>query len=191
MCYCGSDFKLADSLVEPLTSFMRPKLNLVGRMPYLSLQSMFDAATPKGARYYWKTAYLRELGEGAVKTLADRAGRMPLGLSIIDIHPTEGGVNHKLEDEMAFSNRAAPYVLNIIGTWEKPTEDSSGRQWVRDTWESLQPYSTGAQYLNFMSAEREEQVRAAYGPEKYKRLVDLKRKYDPANLFQLNQNIKP
>ncbi len=191
MCYSDQQFENGRKLIKALLDFSAPELNMVSEMPYVELQRMFDAAFPKGVRSYWKTAYLKELSVDAIRVLIECAAGMPLGSSIIDIHPVEGAANRHSQEEMAFSHREATYLLNIVGVWQSENEDLSGRDWVRGTWKSLHPYSTGAQYLNFMSSEPEDQVKAAYGFEKYNRLVELKRKYDPSNLFRINQNIKP
>jgi FAD/FMN-containing dehydrogenase len=91
----------------------------------------------------------------------------------------------------AFGHRDVPFILNILGGWMDPTESDSHIAWVREAWRAVQPYSTGAAYLNFLGDEGQARVQAAYGAQKYERLVDIKSQYDPTNLFRFNQNIKP
>lgn len=109
----------------------------------------------------------------------------------MDIHHIEGAASRVSSDQTAFSHRETPYIVNVIGLWKEQHEDDAVIDWVRAAWNSLQPFSTGATYVNFMSSEAEDQVKATYGAEKYAKLSALKRKYDPNNLFRINQNIKP
>jgi FAD/FMN-containing dehydrogenase len=191
MCYSGDSAEEGRRAVKPLSEFSKPDIDLLGVVPYVKFQSIFDALVPKGIRSYWKTAYIAELSRGAIEAFTRAATRLPAPTSAIDIHHVKGAATRVPPDNTAFSHRETPYIVNIIGLWNNQTEDVAGIDWVRATWNSLQPFSTGATYVNFMSSEPEDQVRAAYGPEKYAKLSALKRKYDPNNLFHVNQNIKP
>lgn len=111
-------------------------------------------------------------------------------LSQVHIHQLGGAVDRGRKDASAFQHRESPFVLNIIGFWTEPSTAQSNIDWVRQTWSSVQPYSSKAYYINFLGAESPGQVRVAYGAS-YERLVGLKKKYDPSNMFRYNQNIKP
>jgi len=191
MCYSGSSAGEGRIAIKPVYEFSKPDIDFLGEMPYIQFQSMFDALVPKGIKSYWKTAYIEKLSQGAIEAFSLAASKLPTPSSAIDIHHVEGAASRVASDQTAFSHRGTPYIVNIIGLWNEQKDDQGGIDWVRATWKSLQPFSTGAAYVNFMSSEPEDQVRAAYGPEKYARLSALKRKYDPTNLFRLNQNIKP
>jgi FAD/FMN-containing dehydrogenase len=103
----------------------------------------------------------------------------------------EGAVGRIGENATAFAHRDARYILNFVGLWQEPVEAERNMAWVRGAWQAIRPYASGAVYINFLSDESDERVRAAYGAEKYERLVELKKSYDPANFFHLNQNIRP
>jgi FAD/FMN-containing dehydrogenase len=190
MCHCGA-LEEGDELVRPLREFAPPAIDLLGPHPYLGLQTMFDASAPRGMYAYWKTEYLNKLDDGLIEGLVEDAGMMASPLSAIHIHHVQGVVSRMDAEATAFSNRDEPFILNIIGGWMDPTESDSHIAWVREAWQAVQPYSTGETYLNFLGDEGEARIQAAYGAKKYQRLVELKNKYDPTNLFSLNQNIKP
>lgn len=188
LCYAGPPEEGA-KLVAPLRE-MKPAVDLLGPMPYAALQGMFDAANPKGIGAYWKSSYLRELDDRLIDLLVDRASKFRSLFSQLHIHLLEGAVEKAGRDAGAFPHRDSPFVLNILGLWMDPAEAEGSVAWVRETWDAVQPFATGSPYLNFMASEGADQVRAAYGGN-YQKLVELKRKYDPTNLFRLNQNIKP
>ena len=188
LCYTGKH-EDGEKLVEPLRA-LKPAVDLVGPMPYTALQTMFDAAAPRGIRAYWKTSYLREVSDGVIGMLVDQASKFRSPHSQLHFHHLEGAVTRGGAEAGAFSHRDSPYVLNIVGFWTEPPETESNIAWVRETYDKVRPYSTGIPYLNFLGAEGADQVKAAYG-DNYQKLVELKRKYDPTNLFRVNQNIKP
>src|SRR5579884_669835 len=187
LCYNGPAETGAE-VVSPLR-MLKPSVDLVGPIPYLELQKMFDAGSPFGIRAYWKTSYLKELSDGAIRTLVSHASKMVSPLSQLHIHHLGGAVS-RTSGGGCFAHRDTPFVLNFVGEWVSPAEDASNITWVRDAWEGMKPYSTGTPYVNFLGSEGGDQVRAAYG-ENYARLAELKRKYDPENFFKINQNIKP
>ncbi len=190
MCHCGALDEGAE-LVRPLREFAPPAIDLLGPHPYLGLQTMFDASAPRGLLSYWKTEYLSRLDDDAIGGLVDGAGRMRSALSAIHIHHAQGAVSRVRAGATAFSQRDAPFILNIIGGWLDPSETDANVAGVRETAQAMQPFATGAAYLNFLGDEGEARLQAAYGPETHARLVELKNKYDPANVFRLNQNIQP
>jgi len=164
LCHAGP-VEQGEALVRPLRSFAPPAIDLLGPMPYTALQGMFDESVPWGIQSYWKTEYLGDLTDGAVRRVD--------------------------EASTAFGHRDAPFILNVIGLWTDPTEIGRQIGWARGSAQAMQPYATGAVYLNFLGDEGEARVKAAYGEGKYERLVDLKEAYDPGNRFRFNQNIRP
>lgn len=188
LCYTGSASD-ASKLVAPLRE-LNPAIDLLGPMPYIVLQGMFDATAPKGINAYWKTSYLRELSEEAVRTLTSYASQFRSPFAALHIHHLDGAVKKANVKEDAFTHRDSAFVLNVVGLWMDPAEQEGNIAWVRQTYDAMKPYTTGDGYLNFLAAENADQVKAAYGAS-YPRLAELKRKYDPTNLFKLNQNIKP
>jgi FAD/FMN-containing dehydrogenase len=152
---------------------------------------MFDDTAPKGMLTYWKTAYLRALDDGAIDTVIDQASRMRSPMSAVHIHHVEGAVNRVSAEATAFGHRDAPFILNIVGMWANAEENGQNVAWTREFARVVEPFSSGAAYVNFLGDEGEARVKAAYGDAKYARLAALKKTYDPKNLFRLNQNIRP
>ncbi len=121
----------------------------------------------------------------------EQARRMPAPFAAVHIHHVEGAVRRAPGGATAYAHRDAPFVLNIVGLWMDPAQTEASQQWVRSFWQAIRPLGSGGAYLNFLGDEGEGRVRAAYDEASYARLLELKRRYDPANLFQLNQNIRP
>jgi len=192
LCYAGPAEE-GNQVVEPLRATVAPAIDLVGPMPYTALQVMFDATAPRGIHAYWKTEYLHDLGDDAVDVLVNHAGRMRSlsPFAAVHLHHWGGAIKRADADSTAFAHRDADYVLNIIGLWMEHEKPDQHIAWARDFAQAIQPLSTGQVYLNFLGDEGAERVKAAYGAARYERLVALKNKYDPTNLFRLNQNIKP
>jgi FAD/FMN-containing dehydrogenase len=190
MCYAGP-VEQGAAVIKPLRDFAPPAVDLAGPMPYIALQGMFDATAPKGILTYWKTEYLHSLDDRVIDTLIEHADKMGAPFAAVHIHHVEGAVSRVSDDAMAFGHRDAPFILNIVGMWMTASETGTHIAWAREFARTVQPYSTGSQYINFLGDEGEERVKSAYGARKFSRLVELKNKYDPKNLFQLNQNIRP
>ncbi len=189
-CYAGP-VEEGERAVAPLRRLGTPLADLVRPIAYTAHQGTFDAAVPHGLRYYWKSDYLAGFSDAAIEQLVARAWDMPSRKSYTIIFQLGGAVRRTGEDDAAFSGREAPYALNINAVWSDPAEDEAQVAWARGFWEAMRPFATGGVYVNFLGAEGEDRVRAAYGAAKYQRLVALKRRYDPTNFFRLNQNIKP
>jgi FAD/FMN-containing dehydrogenase len=192
LCYAGAAGE-GEQVVKPLRAFAPPAIDVIGPIPYLALQSIFDATAPNGINAYWKTEYLNDLGDDAVDVLVDHTAKMKSlsPFAAVHIHHWGGAVTRAKADATAFAHRDAPYVLNIIGLWMEQEKADKHIAWARDFAQAMQPVSTGQVYLNFLGDEGAARVKAAYGAARYERLVALKNKYDPTNLFRLNQNIKP
>lgn len=189
-CHTGELGRAAADL-KPLKERIPPVVDLMGPIPYAHLQSMFDEGAPPGLRSYWKTEYLSGLGEGVVEALVAAAGAMPAGYPAIHVHQLGGAVARGARDSACFGHREAPFAANLVGLWEQAAEDASHLAWVRAAAEGLRPFARGGEYLNFSVEGGEEKVRAAFGEETYERLRRVKARYDPDNVFRINQNIRP
>ncbi len=176
-------------LIQPLRDLGSALLDTVAWMPYCELQQQQDAAYPQGLRNYWKSAYLKGLSDDALRTLIDAVAQPPSPMCHIIIEQFGGAVARLPEDATAFQHRAAKYNVMILGLSSDAADDMPNRAWVRDTWERIQPYATGGAYVNYLDAD--EDAHRAYTGTTYQRLAALKRKFDPGNLFHLNQNIAP
>jgi FAD/FMN-containing dehydrogenase len=192
LCHAGP-LEQGEKLVQPLRDIGRAPapIDLLGPIPYGALQRMFDASAPWGHHAFWKTEYLRALDDETVAILCEHATRMRSPFSAIHIHHLEGAVKRLPDDSTAFAHRDARWVLNIVGLWSDPGDSEEHVGWVRELWQAIQPSATGAAYLNFLGEDGPDRVRAAYGADKYARLAELKKAYDPDNFFRLNQNIRP
>jgi FAD/FMN-containing dehydrogenase len=179
------------ALVQPLKDLGDPVADLIDAMPYTVMQSLLDPLWEKGAHNYFRSSYIDEVNDEAVATLVARHGAVPSPNSEIHLHHFGGAVARVGDDESAFGNRSAEYVLNVIARSPEADGFEEIVTWARGTTDALAPVSREGAYVNFMGDARDERLRAAYGHAKYERLVDLKRQYDPTNLFRLNQNIAP
>jgi FAD/FMN-containing dehydrogenase len=190
VCYAGS-VKDGERILTPLRQFGEPLIDLIKPTAYTDHQGMFDASVPHGLRYYWKSHYLRPLSDAAIDTLIAHAWRAPSPSSYTIVFHLGGVIRDVDGAATAFEGRGAEHALNINAVWTDSQETERHITWAREFWEAMNPLSTGGVYVNFLGEEGERRVRDAYGPEKYRRLIALKTKYDPANLFRLNQNIQP
>lgn len=190
VCYAGTVEDGAEA-VRPLKEFGSPLVDLIVPRPFAAFQTILDSASPSGRRYYWKSEYFSELPEDACQYLIDYAANLSSPLTAVLLFQLGGAISRVDEHETAAGNRQAAYVLNIQTAWEDPEQTGTHIEWTRAFWRALQPYASGGVYVNFLSeGEGERRIQAAYGAN-YERLVQLKHKYDPANLFRMNQNIEP
>jgi len=176
-------------VIRPLHEFGPPEADLVGPMPYTTFQSMLD--DPPGFRNYWTADYLDELSDAAIDTIADQAQTLPLGPSQLFLVPWGGAIARVGEDETPLTHREAAWVVHPLALWEDPAQDARHIGWCRDFRTAMGPFKSGGVYLNFIGDEGQDRIVAAYGPQKYARLAELKARYDPDNVFHLNQNIRP
>jgi len=172
-----------------------PVLDQVGPIPYTAAQQLLDGFYPFGLQSYWKSSFLKEISDGAIDTMVAHCGRRPTPIchGIIE-HQLGGAVRRADREATAFAHRDVEYSFLSVGVCADPGDAEKCVRWGREFWTAMQPYSTGGVYVNYLGREADEgpeRIKAAYGPEKYARLVALKNKYDPTNLFRLNQNIKP
>jgi FAD/FMN-containing dehydrogenase len=189
VCYAG-DLAEGERVLEPLRSFGRPVADLIAPMPYTALQSGSDAACPNGQQNYWKSHYVDEITEGAIDRLLEHAPRMGSPLSSFYFQHLGGAIRRAGADTAAFGHRDGVFDFTILTVWRDPAEDAEHITWARDFFAAMQPYATGV-YVNNLGVEGADRVRAAYAPATYARLVALKDRYDPQNVFRQNQNVAP
>jgi hypothetical protein len=188
-CHCG-DLATAEADLAPLKTFAEPLAQMVAPMPYAVVQSMFDEGSPHGMLAYWRTEYLGGLTDAAIDVLVQHAACNPSPLGQVHIHHLEGAVARVGESETAFCRRYAPFVVNLPAGWIEPGESERNIGWVREFSDALRPHGTGEAYSNFVGGDELDRVQAAYGPN-LARLVEVKRRWDPENVFRGNLNITP
>ncbi len=159
-------------------------------MPFTAWQSAFDPMLTPGARNYWKSHDFAELSDGALDLMVEYAGKLPTPECEIFIAHLDGAAGRVAPDAMAYPHRNARFILNVHGRWRDAGDDDACIAWARRFFEETAPHATGGVYVNFLTADEQDRVRAAYGAN-YNRLASLKAKYDPGNLFQVNLNVRP
>ena len=189
VCYTG-DLAHTDDVMAPIRAIGDPIVDLLAEQPYTQVQSYLDDAEPKGQHYYWKTDYAAELSDELLDLNKELFADCPIpGVELGFLH-IGGAVNEYDEDDGAVGNRDARYMIGANAMWEpdEPEADSF-RRWIRSAWQRLHPFSTGRNYINFQTADEDaERIRATYGAN-FDRLVEVKKKYDPDNVFRSNRNI--
>jgi hypothetical protein len=163
---------------------------MVGPMPYPALNSAFDALVPPGLQHYWKANFNVELSDAAIEAHLVHGPKVPVVNSTVHIYPINGACHRVPADATAFAYRDANFATVIAGMWPDPAQNETNTQWVRDYYAATAPHSEEGGYINFMAGDDQDRIAANYKGN-YARLVDVKRKYDPGNLFHVNQNIKP
>lgn len=182
-----------ERIVAPLRSFGEPLADFSGRMPYRLIQSQYDGLFPKGRdRNYWKSTYLSHLDDEVVRDVTAWMAKRPSEMTFASIWKFGGFVQRVAADATAFGDRSMPFMLSLDAIWPDARGDEANIGWVRGCLQDMQRHSTGRLYLNFPGhGEGANLVRDAFGAEAYERLATIKRRYDPKNLFRLNQNILP
>jgi FAD/FMN-containing dehydrogenase len=189
-CYAGP-LEKGEEVVKPIREFGPPVLDHIGPMPYPALASAFDSLLPSGLQHYWKADFWNELSDEAIDVHVEYGRQVPSVQSTMHIYPINGAAHRVGKDETAFSYRDAQFSNVIAAMYPNPEDTPKNKAWVQEYWSALHPYSAGAAYVNFMmDDEGEDRIKATY-QENYEQLVVLKNKYDPTNLFHINQNIKP
>lgn len=190
-CYAGP-VEAGRRIMQPLRAFGEPLIDFSAPMPYVEVQKILDEDYPEGARYYWKSVFLDSLDDEVIAHIVEQDKRRPSPISTVDVWHMGGAVKRVDASESAFGGRKAPYLLGVEANWEDPAQDEANISWARQAVADMAEFSGGVEYLNFPGFLEggEETMRDTFGP-KYARLVELKKKYDPTNLFRLNQNIKP
>ncbi len=190
ICYAGDPVEGAEVLA-PLLEYGPPAINLVQPMPYVAVQRLIDEANPKGMRNYWTADFLAELTDEAVDTLVSHATAPRSPLSQVILVAGGGAIARVPDDATALGQRNAPWNIHYLSMWPDPADDDVNIRHTRSMAQAMKPWSTGRLYLNYIGDEGPGRVEAAYGPEKYGRLQQIKRIWDPDNVFRHNQNITP
>jgi FAD/FMN-containing dehydrogenase len=188
-CYTG-DPERVDAVFKPIREFGAPLLHGVQPMPFPALQGAFDALYPKGHQWYWRADFVNELPDAAIAQHERFAEKLPTMQSTMHLYPIDGAAHRIGPADTPFAYREAKWAQVIVGVSPDPQDRANITAWTKDYWDALHPYSAGGAYVNMMMDEGEERIRASYR-DNYARLVQVKRQYDPDNLFRVNQNIRP
>lgn len=190
LCHCGP-LAQAQKDVRPLLEFGKPALVQVGPMPYQVINTILDAAFPRGALNYWKSSFIKALSDEAIGAMIDRFAACPSTMTGIVIEHFHGAATRIGVTDTAVPHREPGYNFLTASVWTNPAETDQNIAWTRATYADMEPYFARRRYVNYLGDdETPDAVQSAYGPN-YARLVEIKRRYDPGNLFRLNQNIKP
>ncbi len=189
LCYVG-DPEEGERIIAPLREFGTVLGEHVGVQPYTAWQQAFDPLLAKGARNYWKSHNFAQISDGVIDAIIEYAARLPSPHCEIFIGTIGGQTTRVAPEAMAYSSRDANYVMNVHGRWETAAEDERCIAWAREFFARSQPFASSGAYINFLTQEETDRIAFAYGAT-WNRLVELKSKYDPTNLFRMNQNIKP
>jgi FAD/FMN-containing dehydrogenase len=188
-CWTGSQAE-GERVVDRIRQVAQPVGEHVGPMPYPALNSAFDALHPPGLQHYWKAAYVTELTDEAIAAHLEHGPRVPAVSSVMHLYPINGAAHDVAPDATAFGHRDATFAAVIAGMWPDPADNEANTRWVKEYHAAIAPHSAPGGYTNFASADDQPKVAENYGAN-YERLREVKRAWDPGNLFRLNQNIRP
>lgn len=188
-CFTGAAAD-ADAIFKPVREFGAPLLHGVQPMPFTALQSAFDALYPPGQQWYWRADFVNELSDAAIAEHERFGTQLPTPSSTMHLYPIDGAAHRIKQEDTAFSYRDARWAEVMVGVSPDPQDADRITAWTKDYWNALHPYSAGGAYVNMMMDEGDERIRASYRGN-YPRLAAVKRRYDPDNLFRVNQNIRP
>ena len=189
-CYCGS-LAAGKKAMQPLKRFGSPAMDTLGAMPYCQVNSMLDAAYPKGALNYWKSSFLSQLSDDAIDTMIECFARCPTTMGQLIMEHVHGAACRIGVGETAFPHRSSGHNFLIISEWMTPKISDRCMAWAREAFAAMAPFVAPGRYVNYLGDdEADDPVAAAYGPN-YRRLQRIKAKYDPENFFRMNQNIRP
>lgn len=189
LCWCGDPAE-GERVLKPIRDYGAPVADVVGPHPWTGWQTALDPLLTPGFRNYWKSHDFLEVSDGLIDVLLDYAGRIPDPNTEIAFAQLGGAISREPLESTAYAHRDAQFLINVHGRWEDPAKDSECIGWARSLFQACAPYSTGGVYVNFLTQDEQERVKAAYGPN-YERLAAVKKQYDPGNLFRVNQNIRP
>jgi FAD/FMN-containing dehydrogenase len=188
-CYTGAPAD-ADAVFAPVAAFGPPLMHGVQTMPFTALQGAFDALYPPGHQWYWRADFVNELSDGAIAEHARFGAALPTPQSTMHLYPIDGAAHRPGPSDTPFSYRDAQWASVIVGVSPEAQDAPKISAWAKGYWDAVHPHSAGGAYVNFMMEEGDERVRASYRGN-HARLVEVKRQYDPENLFRVNQNIRP
>ena len=178
--------------MRPLREATAPAVDIVQPMPYAALQQMLDAGNPHGVREYFKVDWLQDLPDEGIDIIVEEAERLPAPFGQLILAPIGGAVGRSGNGALALNTPDAPWAYFCLAMWMDPSENERNIAWARGFAEAMRPYGVGTSYPSFIEPDEGiARLRASFGPEKYERLVALKRQWDPENVFRLNQNIEP
>jgi len=189
-CYSGDPADAAEAMAPLLEATPEPILHGVQEMPLPALQGAFDPVYPAGDQWYWRADFVNEIPDAAVEAHAEFGAAMPTWQSTMHLYPIDGAAHDVGPSDTAWAYRDAQWGSVFAGVDKDPANADAIRRWTIDYFEALHPYSAGGAYVNMMMDEGQERVKASYGAN-YDRLTQVKAKYDPTNLFRVNQNIEP
>ena len=189
VCYNGDPTR-GEKALAPIRAFGPPVVDAVRPIPFLQMQTMFDASYPPGRIHYWKAGFMSSLPEEAMEVAIEHFAHRPSSLSSLLFEHMHGAASRVPADATAFPHRFDHYNFSVFGVWEEARHNDVNRKWAQDLWQAMGSYLSGRAYVNYLGQEGADRVREAYGPN-YERLAALKKKYDPTNFFRLNQNIPP
>jgi len=187
---CVGPAEKSEAALKPMREFKTPALDWCGPMPLTALQTMFDAFMPPGLQWYWKADFVNELSDEAIDLHVKHGNKMTTPLSTMHLYPINGAASRVGKHDTPWNYRHSNWAEVIVGIDPDPANKDAITNWSRDYFNELHPYSAGGAYVNFMMDEGDERIKATYG-DNYERLAAIKAKYDPNNLFRVNQNIKP
>src|SRR3954471_17863044 len=187
--YAG-DMSKAEAVFQPIRSFKSPAVDLVAPLPHPALQGMFDPIYPPGHQWYWRADFFNEISDAAIREHLRFAAELPTWQSTMHMYPIDGAASRIGKSDTAWNARDARWASVIVGVDPDPANKEKITSWTKAYYDAVHPYSAGGAYVNFMMDEGEERVRATYGAN-YDKLAAIKAKYDPQNLFRVNQNIRP
>ena len=190
VCYNGN-VDAGEIALRPLRAFGPPLVDQIGPMPYLALQTMLDGSFPRGRKYYWKAHLAQDIGDAAIDVIVRYFAAVPSPFSALGFQQLGNAATRVSPDATAFSHRDARYDFLMLSGWEDPAEAARNIEWTRKLYDEMRPLLHAGIYVNAVGEDSAQLVKAAYRPETLARLVALKRKYDPLNLFRLNPNIAP
>ncbi len=190
LCHCGP-LDAGDRAAQPIKQFGAPVMDVIGAMPYSQVNTMLDAAYPRGALNYWKSNFLSSLSDEAIRTMIDCFEKCPTPMGQLLLEHFHGAVTRVGVTDTAFPHRAEGYNLLVLSEWMDPKDNNTCIAWARDSYSAMQPFMGSSRYVNYLGDDEQgDATAAAYGPN-YRRLQELKAKYDPDNFFHMNQNIRP
>ena len=189
-CNIGDTTLSTKDAFDSFRKLSKPALDYTGPMPFAALQSLFDPLYPKGLQWYWKADFVKDLTDEAILLNVKYGNKLPTPQSTMHLYPINGQAHKKKNEDTAFSYRDANWAQVIVGIDPDPDNGEKLSTWTREYWTALHPFSAGGAYVNFMMDEGQDRVKAAYR-DNYDRLSKIKSKYDPENLFKVNQNIRP
>jgi FAD/FMN-containing dehydrogenase len=187
---CTAPKEKAEEMFKPIRAFKKPALDLVGPLPQPALQSMFDGLYPPGLQWYWRADFVNQLSDDAIAEHVRFGKALPSMHSTMHLYPINGAASRVGKHDTAWNYRDATWAQVMVGVDPDPANKEKITSWAKSYFDALHPHSAGGAYVNFMMDEGEDRVKATYG-DNYERLVAIKNKYDPQNLFRVNQNIRP